>query len=331
MSFFVKYLKQHIIAIFMYILFCAIFAVVFFLYHISVEAVIYPMILCAVIGFVFIAIDFFKAYKKHKLISELKYFSNDLILDSLPAEKTCDDYDYREFIRFLSEEKNRIENEMSEKYSDMIDYYTVWAHQIKTPIASMRLNLQNEDSELSDMISEDLQRIEQYVEMVLMFLRLDSDSTDYIIAEYNIDKIVKQAIKKFAGQFIRKKIRLEYTELNVRAVTDEKWLLFVIEQVLSNSLKYTHSFGTVSIYLEQPKTLCIRDTGIGIAPEDLPRIFEKGYTGCNGREDKKASGIGLYLCKHICKNLNHTITADSSLNRGTIIRINFEQKKIEIE
>ncbi|MDE6156147.1 MAG: sensor histidine kinase, partial [Eubacterium sp.] len=117
---------------------------------------------------------------------------------------------------------------------------------------------------------------------------------------------------------------------NITVLTDEKWLSFVIEQVLSNALKYTSS-GTISVYLENPKTLCIKDTGIGIAPEDLPRVFDKGYTGYNGRSDKRASGIGLYLCRRICTNLGHTITAESILDEGTTIKINLDKEKLVLE
>lgn len=194
----------------------------------------------------------------------------------------------------------------------------------------MRLNLQSEDTAFARRISEDLFRIEQYVEMVLCYLRLDSGSTDYIIREYDLDSIIKQAIKRFAPQFIRRRIQLFYEPVHASVLTDEKWLLFVMEQVLSNALKYTES-GSITIVLEAPLTLCIRDTGIGIAPDDLPRIFEKGYTGYNGRSDKKASGIGLYLCRRICKNLGHTIAALSSLDAGTEIRLGLAREKIKIE
>ena len=211
-----------------------------------------------------------------------------------------------------------------------MDYYTVWVHQIKTPIASMRLALQNIDTAQSRQLQSELGRIERYVEIVLTFLRLGSDSTDYVIKEHELDDIVMGAVKKLAGDFINKRIKLEYTELNVEVLTDEKWLAFVIEQVLSNALKYTPE-GTVSVYLERPKTLCIRDTGIGIAPEDLPRVFENGYTGYNGRSDKKASGIGLYLCRRICNKLGHTISAESKAGEGTVIRIGLDKKKLEIE
>ena len=167
--------------------------------------------------------------------------------------------------------------------------------------------------------------------MVLCYLRLDSDSTDYLFVRCDLDSVVRQAVRRFSSQFIHRKIRLEYEPLGCRVLTDEKWLLFVLEQVLSNALKYTPSGGTVSIFLEEPKTLCIRDTGIGIAAEDLPRIFEKGFTGCNGRTDKKASGIGLYLCRRICQNLNHTITAESQAEQGTTIRIGMFRETRGIE
>ena len=137
-------------------------------------------------------------------------------------------------------------------------------------------------------------------------------------------------MKKFSSEFIGRKLRLIYDPLNTSVITDEKWLSFVIEQVLSNALKYTPS-GSITISLVGEKTLRIEDTGIGIAPSDLPRIFENGYTGFNGRTDKKASGIGLYLCRRVCNNLGHTITANSTVDVGTAIDIDLTQTKLEME
>ena len=165
--------------------------------------------------------------------------------------------------------------------------------------------------------------------MVLCYLRLDSNSSDLVIKEYDLDSIVKQAVRKFSSQFIRRQLKLVYKPLEKTVLTDEKWLLFVIEQIISNAVKYTLS-GGVEIYCEEPLTLCIRDTGIGIAPEDIPRIFEKGYTGCNGRLDKKASGIGLYLCRRICGKLGHKITAESG-DSGTVIKLFLERRRLVIE
>ena len=290
----------------------------------------YPAFVCTVLGLLFLISGIRREWLRHRRLEELGRLPSAL-QESFPEPITVEDRDYQQIISRLCEEQKQLETQMNLRYSDMIDYYTVWAHQIKTPIASMRLNLQNQDSEFARRILEDLARIERYVEMVMGYLRLDSDFTDYVIREYDLDEIVKQTVKKFAGQFIRKKLQLDYRPLHTRAVTDEKWLQFVLEQVISNSLKYTES-GRITIEMESDAMakeagdaiLCIRDTGIGIAPEDIPRIFEKGYTGYNGRSDKKASGIGLYLCRRICDNLGHVITANSSLENGTVIRIRFK-------
>ena len=328
-EFFITYLKQRKQLIGINALFFLIFGVTFKLYHLPMRAVFYPVLLCTVFGCIFHIFHFYKIWNKHKQLQKLEILPTNLE-EMLPEPSTYEEEDYQKILLLLMEEQKKLESGKNQLYNDMIDYYTTWAHQIKTPIASMKLTLQNDDSELSRRLSGDLFRIEQYVETVLMFLRLDSSSTDYVIKEYELDDMIKSAVRKFARQFIQRRIRLDYQPVDVRVLTDEKWFSFVIEQVLSNALKYT-SEGSVAITVEDAKTLCIRDTGMGIAPEDLPRIFEKGYTGYNGRSDKKASGIGLYLCKRICNNLGHRISVESELDKGTTIKIDMEQLKIEIE
>lgn len=329
MHFLFRYIKQRWKVILVFFLCSTVFFVTFGLYHLPLEAVMYPTLLCGLIGIVFAVGDMNRVRRKHKYLQKIKELTAELMED-LPAPDTIEEADYRTIVGLLCEEQTRLQTCQNARYTDMVDYYTVWAHQIKTPIASMRLQLQNEDSEFARRLTGDLQRIEQYVEMVLAFLRLDSVSSDYVIKEQDLDAVVKPVIKKFSTQFIYNKIKLCYEPLDTKVITDEKWLSFVVEQVLSNALKYT-SDGSITIRMEDPKILCIRDTGIGIAAEDLPRIFEKGYTGGNGRRDKKASGIGLYLCKRICHNLGHTISAESSTGVGTTIRIGLSQRKLEIE
>lgn len=329
MNFMYYYFKQRKPAVILFVLFSLLFLCSFILYKIPAGAVLYPSMLCAFFAAVFIFFDYRKALKKHNELCELQKHTEN-ITDFLPEAETAEDNDYQQLIRLIHEEQKQKNTQMNIKYSEMMDYYTAWVHQIKTPISSIKLTLQNNDTALSRIIEEDLFRIEQYVEMVLMFLRLDSDYTDYLIQEYSLDGIIKSAVKKFAGQFIRRKINLVYEPFNIKVITDEKWLTFVIEQVLSNALKYTPK-GEIAIYLENPKTLCIKDTGIGIAPEDIPRVFEKGYTGYNGRTDKKASGIGLYLCKRICTNLGHCISVFSTPDKGTVIKINLHQEKLFTE
>lgn len=329
MKLFLCYLSEQKHRITSYLCFCLILFISFLLYRLPLKAVIYPVLLCSVLGSIFFLESFFRMLKKHRKLSSLFGLPAELI-EELPAFPCITDADYHQLICELCEKQKQLTDHMDSKYSNMADYYTAWAHQIKTPISSMRLHLQNEDSALSRVLSMDLGRIEQYVEMVLMFVRLDSETTDYVFRSCDLDTLIKQSIKRFSGEFILKKLSLTYEPLHVSIVTDEKWLSFVIEQVLSNALKYTQT-GGIAIRLEQPLVLCIKDTGIGIAKEDLPRIFEKGYTGYNGRAYKRSSGIGLYLCKRICTNLGHSISADSTPSGGTAIRINLEQKKIETE
>lgn len=329
MKLWMKYMKQRRRGILAGVLFCVIFTISFVLYQLPVKAVWYPAALCLFLGILFVILDFRRVKQKHDLLTGIQELT-DLITGTLPAVDGIEDEDYQTIIQMFQREHGKVITDNQRAYSEMVDYYTIWAHQIKTPIASMRLTLQNEDTALSRQLTNDLFRIEQYVEMVLTFLRLNSESTDYVIREYDLDKIIRQSVKKFAGEFISRKLSLIYEPLHITVLTDEKWLSFVIEQVLSNALKYTPS-GSISITMESGNKLCIRDTGIGIAAEDLPRIFEHGYTGYNGRADKKASGIGLYLCKRICARLGHGIEAESKIDEGTCIVIDLFREHLEVE
>lgn len=306
-----------------------IFIVVFRLYGIPMQAVWYPLGLCAGVGVLALALDYSSFYRRHRVLQALAK-QTEGIEERLPEAKDTLEADYQALIRVMSRERLLREETLNGNYRDMVDYYTLWAHQIKTPIASMDLQLQSQDTPLTRQLSVELARIRQYVEMVLAFLRLDSQSTDYVFREYALDEILRQSLRGFAGEFISRKLKLCYTPTRLRVITDEKWLSFVVEQLLSNALKYTPA-GSVSIYVEEPATLCIRDTGIGIAPEDLPRIFERSFTGYQGRSDHRASGIGLYLCKRICDRLGHPIWAESKVGEGTILHIDLEQTRVDAE
>lgn len=323
------YLRQRRRLLCLLALFCGIFAVTFALYELPLGAVWYPAALCAAAGAAAVWLDWRRVCRRHDQLCRVRSMA-EAVGDGLPEPEGVEDADYQEIIRLLCQEQAALRTDMGRRYEDMVDYYTTWAHQIKTPIASMRLTLQNEDSPLSRRLTADLFRVEQYVEMVLVFLRLDADSTDYVIRQHDLDAIIRQSVKKFAGEFIDRRLRLDYEPVKARVVTDEKWRGFVIEQVLSNALKYTPA-GGISVTLEEPQTLCIRDTGMGIAPEDLPRVFEKGYTGCHGRTDRRSSGIGLYLCRRICRNLGHSISIRSKLDEGTAVYIDLRQRELEVE
>ena len=298
------------------------------LYTLPLEAVGYAALLTGVFILIIGIVGFTAYYRRHLLLERLKNCDN--VTDvGLPVPQDRIELDYQELIRIIDYSRTGIINEKDRAYTDMVDYYTIWVHQIKTPIAAMRLLLQSEPTETNSELLDQLFKVEQYVEMVLQYLRMESINADLLISRYTLDDIVRRAIRKYAQTFIHKKIRLDYQTLNCEVLTDAKWLTFVIEQLLSNALKYTPN-GAISVYMDPdlPNTLVIEDTGIGIAPEDLPRVFERGFTGCNGRIDRKASGIGLSLCKRILNKLSHTITIESTVGKGTKVKIGLDAVKI---
>lgn len=319
------YLKSRARVIAAFLLFEGIFAVVLLVSGVPLGAFGYASALCGVTAAGFGIYDFIVFRRKCSTLKQLTK-EIEITCENLPQPSSAVEAGYTELIRQLHRSRAELEAHYNESLYDMADYYSMWAHQIKTPIAAMRLILAEQDSPESREVSEGLMRIEQYVEMVLCYVRLESVNTDYVIRECDLDSIIRAALRRFSAQFIRKKLRLEFTPTGAYVVTDEKWLLFVIEQVLSNSLKYTRTGGITITFANG--TLAIRDTGIGIAAEDLPRIFDKGYTGCNGRADMKASGIGLYLCRRICRSLGHTISAKSD-NSGTVIEIGLERRAVD--
>ena len=288
----------------------------------------YTALLSGVLALLLALLDLRRFALRHRQLSDALN-SIRVSDEQLPPPENLIEEDYLQLIRALGEEKQRQTSAMDLRMSDMQDYFTLWAHQIKTPIAAMRLILQTKPENSAGEIEGELFRVEQYVEMVLNYLRLDSDSTDFVFKTCSLDGIIRQCVRKYAKQFIRKKISLEYEGTALQVLTDEKWLCFVIEQILSNALKYTAA-GSIRIFT-QGETLVIADTGMGIAPEDLPRVFEKGYTGYNGRTDKKATGIGLYLCKKILQKLGHGISISSEVGKGTRVSIDLSREELTVE
>lgn len=250
--------------------------------------------------------------------------------DPPPMGRSMLEKAYEDLIMALCREHSRFQSEEERRESERNDYYLMWAHQIKTPIAAIKLLLNGRDDAFR--LMEELFKIEQYVEMVLHYLRLESLSSDLMVREYELYQIVKQAVKKYSVLFINSGLSLRLEEFHETVLTDEKWLSFVLEQLLSNSIKYTKK-GQIAIYMQpdQDKTLVLEDTGIGIKAEDLPRIFERGFTGYNGRMDKKSTGIGLYLCRQVCDRLSHGIRVESQEGRGTRVFLDLSRESYHME
>ena len=314
------YLKTNRKVIVLMALWIGIFLAIFFFSRLPLETVGYGMLLFAVLGGIYIAIDFREFVRRLKELEQAKKHIA-VSRERIPTAENPLEEQYQALLEEVFRYKCRLESEYDNRYSEMMDYYTMWVHQIKTPIAAMHLLLQSEEIPDKGELEEQLFKTEEYVGMVLQYLRLNSSINDFVLKEYEIDHMIRQAVRKYAPMFIRKKLTLHYEPLQVKVVTDEKWLVFVLEQVLSNAIKYTAA-GDIFIYLENG-CLTIKDTGMGILPEDLPRIFDKGYTGYNGRSDKKASGIGLYLVQKILNKLGHKILVESEPGAGTTVRLLF--------
>lgn len=335
---FVGYLKENLSEVVMYIGFMFIFPVIFYLYNIRTDAVKYAFLLSFVWFLAWEAVRFARYKKRHEELLEAERKASAELYD-LPETFSVIEKDYQRILKRVYHDKAELESDGREFREETADYYGMWAHQIKTPIAALKVLLQSyglpdkADERTFEFIrgmKSEVFKIEQYVEMALTYLRTADMTADFVFGTYELDDIIRQAVKKYSQIFILNKIKLNYEPVGETVLTDEKWLTFVIEQLLSNALKYTRE-GSISIYTqkvsEEEECLVIEDTGIGILPEDLPRVFEKGFTGYNGRENKKSTGIGLYLCKTIMDKLRHGIWLESEVGKGTKAYIRLGRKE----
>ena len=311
-------------------LFCALSGVlIFWLYGLPGEAIAYLLCLCCIGTSFWAVLSFVRFWRKHKILRKMEE-AIFVTAEDLPETTTMIEDDYQHFIQPLVRQNRQRQAAADSMLEDLTSYYTLWVHQIKTPIAAMDLLLQAGPDRATEMEIE-LQKIAQYVDMVLQYLRLDSTDKDLVLQRCQLDAVVRQTVRKYAKLFILKKIQLVFQETKWEVLSDEKWLCFLLEQLLSNALKYTPEGGKISIFLEGETNLVIADTGIGIAPEDLPRVFEKGFTGNNGRMDKKATGIGLYLCRRVTNLLGHTISIASEPGVGTQVLLGLGRPQFDIE
>lgn len=303
---------------------CLLFVALSFLSRIDVRPALYGAGLCAFLLLVWSVYDAGKFVHHSRQLSET-LLNFRISIESLPEPTGPLEEDYQGLIRELYDDRASKISETEKNKSEMEDYYTLWVHQIKTPIAALRLLLRSDDLPGNAFsMEQELFKIEQYAEMVLQYLRLESLSYDLLFKEYSLYALMKQAVRKYSSAFIGRKLSLSLEEFDFTVITDEKWLTFILEQLLSNCIKYTFKGGLhIGMDPENNRTLLIADTGIGIKPEDIPRIFDRGFTGYNGRMDKTSTGIGLYLCKRVSDRLGHTIRVSSELNRGTQFRIYF--------
>lgn len=306
------------------------------------QDVVYAAVLDAILLLITVLVGFFR------YSSKVKALSNALkrpVEEQAQLPEATDDVEmlYQRLLENQSIARSESESSAAIRQSQMRDYYSMWVHQIKTPISAMKLLLEVEREELGQLICDDEQsqyllsdnmdsfedelfRIEEYVGMALQYQRVSSTENDFVLEKVSVDGVIRDTIKKYAKIMIRRHIGINYSGTGQEVYTDGKWLAFMLEQILSNAIKYTpQGFVTIETAEEKDRFfITIKDTGIGIKAEDLPRVFEKGYTGYNGHADKKATGIGLYLCRQMADKLGHTIRMESEIGKGTKVWIGFD-------
>ncbi len=330
-----RYLYDRRMPFLFYIFTLITFLLVLTLNHLDYfEEIFYAVVMSGFTGLLYALFDFHRYVKEYRQLSIA--LKNPLeVYERLPQADSLKSELYSDIIRSMDEMHRKLISVQYEQEKERKDYYSMWVHQIKTPIQAARLLLECEELkelEASKGLEEKIFKIEQYAEMVLQYLRCQGMGEDLILKEYDLSGIVKKTVKKYAMFFIHNNLSMTLADIDASVVTDEKWLGFVLEQFLSNAVKYTKQ-GGISIYLDKSckeydgqeisACLVIEDTGIGIREEDLPRIFEKGFTGFNGRMDRKSTGIGLYLCREILKKLAVSVQVESKVGEGTRIYLYF--------
>ena len=296
MKLFLDYMKSQSVILFGYLLVCIVFITISVLATLEIEYVFLGIEILGFILLIYLIVHWFQ-YQK---LSDVK-----------------DDNE-----RLLNENKN-LKSEMLNQKDDLNAYFLMWLHQIKTPMTVSKLLLEKPDETTNTKLKMQLMYIEQYINMAMNYLKMIDHSTDMDITEVNLDDIIKNLLKKYSLLFIHNHISLEYQSNLTYVISDSQWLTILIEQILSNALKYTEN-GKIAIqYLEEKHALEIRDTGIGIRSEDIPKIFDRGYSGFNGRMNEKSSGLGLYLARKISERLNIQIEVESKLSKGSIFRLVF--------
>lgn len=339
-----NFIKQNYIWILMIVTMSCIHLLYMYLIGARKQDVVYAAVLDAILLLITALIGFFR------YSSKVKALSNALkrpVEEQAQLPEATDDVEilYHRLLENQSIARSESESSAAIRQSRMRDYYSMWVHQIKTPISAMKLLLEAEREELGLLICDEEQqaslkelsdnvasfedelfRIEEYVSMALQYQRVSSTENDFVLEKVSVDGVIRDTIKKYAKIMIRRHIGINYSGTGQEVYTDGKWLAFMLEQILSNAIKYTpQGFVTIETAEEKDRFfITIKDTGIGIKAEDLPRVFEKGYTGYNGHADKKATGIGLYLCRQMADKLGHTIRMESEIGKGTKVWIGFD-------
>lgn len=324
------FIKTNLSFFLAYVLNLGIFSFIYVLGQLPLYFLVFSIELSLFVGGCFFLFKFSRYYKRFRLLERL---DKDPIatLKQLSSNRDPSEDFFHLKIENLMEETQQIKKKSLQRNTSQIDYFTLWLHQIKTPISAISLLMQRDNkSKFSYQMEQELLQIENYTHMALNYLKIEQSGSDLDFVQVSLDRVIKETVKKFSILFIYNRIQLDYQETDKVVLSDEKWLKVLVEQVLSNSLKYTPEGGMIKIYMSPTKEaqLIIEDTGIGIRSEDLPRIFDRGYSGFNGRIHEKSTGLGLFLSQEITKRLGHEMSIESTVGKGTKVMIDLARTSL---
>jgi signal transduction histidine kinase len=321
-----RVLKENSWFIVTYFVIVFLFGSTFFLYNVDAQVYLDALFFTFPVLIFVLIYRGILLWRKHQLL--LKAIQQEWyhVLDENLYSGGMIEEGYQELLKKLNQQMETLKSQHEIQEKELRDYYALWSHQIKTPVATLNLLTQSVDSSVKKEMKEEIFKIQQYLDMMLQYLRLQSIHNDFRFEEISSSPLVKQTIKKYASFFINKNLEVELTNLNGTIITDEKWFQFILEQIIYNAIKYTKS-GKIKIYSPEnkPQEIRVKDTGQGILSEDLPRVFERGYTGFNGRENEASSGLGLYMCKEIANQIGIQLEITSVIGKGTEVSIDATQ------
>ena len=320
-----------------YILALAIYIIIISTYLRAISLTYSTIFIVIFITLTFFVLAFLISYYKTSI-----YLKNiETIMDKLPEKylitelwqkpRGAEKLAYYKILKRAN--KSMLENvtDIKEKQKDYKEYIESWVHEIKIPITSAKLLCENNKTVITNKIDEDIEEVNNYVEQALFYARMDQVSNDFMIREISLNEVIKNVLARNKKIMIQNNMKVELKDVNIKCYTDEKWLEFILNQIITNSIKYINDNNAVvkitGIQNKENIILKIKDNGIGIKKSEIDRIFDKGFTGTNGRNQTKSTGIGLYLCKRLCEGIGMEIDANSKENEYTEIVIIIPREK----
>lgn len=234
--------------------------------------------------------------------------------------------DLKETVKHLENELTEVKNQQVEYRNDVESYFLTWVHQIKTPITASQLLLERNEDNVINRVRQEIVHIDNYTSLALSYLKLMNEESDMTISSVSVNELIRPLIMKYRIQFIEQHTKIHYEKCEEKLLTDAQWASIMIEQILNNALKYARGKDIWIEFDSDEQILMIKDNGVGISKADIPKIFDKGYSGYNGRLNEESSGIGLFIVEHISNHLNHSVEVESELGEGTTFKIHFPKE-----